>query len=240
MVFGEQEDLEDESYLLTIEEETPYYLFKTFDALVQHIREIPGSYYERKHDLPKRCVYGKLWGESFGTITYVTDDGRTALMWGFKLGGSGWAYVYPPDDMLQYFYIHAREHISAVLENNKKKYKVDYMNEQTNETKPINWGDFQNTFLRVEPGTTIDVTLTNWRQGEKTFNPGEPRTALIFDVVVVGDVEYKDPLEWSTTSAALAHEFKPLIARAEQAGRKSLRVRMKRGTDKRYMVVELG
>jgi len=105
----------------------------------------------------------------------------------------------------------------------------------------IDWGKFQNKFLKIEPGTQAHVTLSNWRQEQKTFNNSEKeRTALVFDVLKVNDVSYKDsPLEWSTTSAALAHEFKRIIELAENRNTSTIFVIMKRNTEKKYTVIDL-
>ena len=49
--------------------------YQTFNELVEFFESHPGSFYERKKGLTPRCAHGHLWGDDFGTITYVTDDG---------------------------------------------------------------------------------------------------------------------------------------------------------------------
>lgn len=219
-----------------------YNLFPTFEAVVDYLDEQrKGSYYEQRHGLTPRCFFGRKWSEEFGTISYVTDDGRVALLWAFQLGNrnaQGWFYIYPSDPTLMYFLKKCPEHIEAVLTNNSKAYKI--RGETMSENK-INWDDFQSKFLTIEPGDTADVKLTNWRQEQKTFMDSEKaREALVFDVIKVDNKDHYDaPLEWSTTSASLAQEFRPMIEKAEAGENKVLSVRMKRGKDKRYMVVDL-
>lgn len=118
---------------------------------------------------------------------------------------------------------------------------VEFGGIKMDETNKINWADFQSRFLRVEPGTQHRVKLVNWRQEQKSFYDEKPRPALVFDVVKVDDNDYTDePLEWSTTSAALAHEFRRMIENAEKQNKEFLVVIMKRTSDKKYMLTDLG
>lgn len=98
----------------------PYYIFESFEALIDYLAKTPGSYYERDKGLVKRHVYGKKISPSFGNITYVTDDGRVALIWAFKKKGIGWFFVYPDDGTLIYFRDYCAGDINAILENNTR------------------------------------------------------------------------------------------------------------------------
>lgn len=112
------------------------------------------------------------------------------------------------------------------------------MNETNNK---INWDDFRSKYLTIEPGDMCDVELMNWRQEQKSYlDTDKPRQALVFDVICVDNKSFVDaPLEWSTTSASLAQEFRPIIERAEASRNVTIMVRMKRTNDKRYMVIDL-
>lgn len=118
---------------------------------------------------------------------------------------------------------------------------VEFGGQKMNETNKIDWTAFQSRFLRVEPGTQHRVKLVNWRQEQKSFYDEKPRPALVFDVVKVDDNDYTDlPLEWSTTSASLANEFRRMIDNAEKNNKDFLVVIMKRTSDKKYMLTDLG
>lgn len=99
-------------------------IFDDFEQLFTYLKEQAlGSYYERKHNLTPRCFHGIKQTEDFGTITYVTDDGRTALIWAFGTR-AGWFYIYPSSEQFDYFYNKAPVHIAAILTSNKKEYKL--------------------------------------------------------------------------------------------------------------------
>lgn len=99
-------------------------IFSTFEEVVSYFdMNRLGSYYERQNGLTPRCYYGKKHGEDFGTITYVTEDGRVGLIWAFGCR-AGWFYLYPSDAQLMYFLKQAPDHIRRVLTNNKKEYKI--------------------------------------------------------------------------------------------------------------------
>lgn len=99
-------------------------IFSTFEEIVSYF-DIgrKGTYYERKHGLTPRCYYGKKQTKDFGTISYVTDDGRVGLIWAFACR-AGWFYLYPSDAQFMYFLKQAPKHITAVLTNNNKEYKL--------------------------------------------------------------------------------------------------------------------
>lgn len=214
-----------------MEQVRPYYVFPSFEAIVDYLKESPGSYYERDRGLARRCVYGRLWAPHFGTVTYVTDDGRIGLLWAFEKRGIGWIFIYPDEGTINYFLYKAPYQIRAVLENNMRG---DIMSEK------INWPDFESKFYRLDPGNQSKVKLTNWRQRERTFGESEtPRTTLVFDVIAADGKKFSPPKEWGTTSPALAAEFRPLIEDAEAIGREELFVILKRTTDKKYIVIDI-
>ena len=99
-------------------------IFNDFEELFTYLEmQKLGSYYERKNGLTPRCFYGVKQTEDFGTITYVTNDGRVALIWAFGTR-AGWFYIYPTSEQIDYFYKEGRQHIVNVLTNNNKEYKL--------------------------------------------------------------------------------------------------------------------
>ncbi|RLC36018.1 hypothetical protein DRH27_05895 [Candidatus Falkowbacteria bacterium] len=216
-------------------------MFSSFEELLETITaERKGSVYEQEHGLIPRCFKGELQGDGIGTITYVTSDGRVALLWAFRLGNSlnsKWVYLYPTAAQFEFFYTNAREHIKAVLEHNDKQEKVYKMEQEKN--KEIEWPLFESRYLKVDVGAQALVTLTNWRQEAKKYKENEAeRWALVFDVIKVDEIQYgSHPLEWATTNTTLCLEFKPLIDAAEKEGKKEIRVILKRKSQQEFLFV---
>jgi len=99
-------------------------IYSSFEELLTYFElNGKGSYYERENGLKPRHYKGVKHSEDFGTITYVTDDARIALIWAFGCR-AGWFYVYPSDAQFMYFLKQAPDHIRRVLENNNKGYKL--------------------------------------------------------------------------------------------------------------------
>ena len=94
--------------------------FSSFEDIIEHLTKTEGSLYERKKKLARRHIKGKKHTVDFGTITYVTDDGRIGLLWAFQTKGTRWIFIYPSKETIEYFRDQAPKHIKAILENNKR------------------------------------------------------------------------------------------------------------------------
>jgi hypothetical protein len=220
---------------------------KSFEAAVNYVKKHDkGSVYERKKGLQPRCHYGKLWQPDFGTITSITSDNQISLWYCFRIGkkGTNWFLWMPSDEQFDYIIKDAKKHIAAIYDNNLSPEKADrVLYRKTGENMgSIDWNRFQGKYLKVDVGKQHRVALANWRQEQKRYGEStEDKTALVFDVVMIDGVSYvEQPLEWATTSGSLAFEFKPVIERAEAAGKKVINIILKRKTQQEYTFVEPG
>ena len=106
------------------------------------------------------------------------------------------------------------------------------MNEH--EADNIEWEKFDMDFVRLEPGSTKTLKLTNWCQGTWFDKPG-----LRFDVLE----EDSKPARkiFSTTSKRLIRTLQPVIIKAEEQGKKVISISIRRtgeGLNTSYEVAE--
>ena len=102
------------------------------------------------------------------------------------------------------------------------------------EADNIEWEKFNMGFVRLEPGSTNTLKLTNWRQGTWFDKPG-----LRFDVLEEDSKHVRKI--FSTTSKRLIRALQPIIIKAEEQGGNVISVSIRRigeGLNTSYEVAE--
>ena len=111
--------------------------------------------------------------------------------------------------------------------------------QKVNEDGSIDWGLFDNKFVKLEENEPVDLILSGWRQTIEEFKDKEI-DAIKFDVTREnGEAVGKT---FTVTSKRLAGELKPMILAAESKKENEFKVRITRtglGMNTRYSVKAL-
>lgn len=108
----------------------------------------------------------------------------------------------------------------------------------------INWNEM-GSFITIEAGKPKRMVLKNWRQQEKFKNTdGSPKFGISFDVWKDDNIEFDETSkkDYTCTAIKACSQFKPIIEKADAAGKDSITVSiLKAGEGKStvYTITEL-
>lgn len=100
--------------------------------------------------------------------------------------------------------------------------------------KAINWQQFTNEYVSVEPGVMKKLVLTNWREDHSFERPGIAFTVVEEDGIPVEKT-------FVTRSTRLLRKLIPILQKAEDAGKQEVKVsilRIGEGFETSYVVKE--
>ena len=108
----------------------------------------------------------------------------------------------------------------------------------------INWNEVMSSgFVKFEDGISVTLVLMNWRQAESTFE-GKTKACVAFDIMQEDNAVYDKTTmkRWDCSAAGALEKLKPIIEKADAAGKSSVKVsviRMGKGTGTQYSIKEL-
>ena len=111
----------------------------------------------------------------------------------------------------------------------------------TEEFSKIDWPLFESRYWRPEKGKSHEVVLANWRQKFESFdNEKTEKPVIVFDVLNIdGEEIAANPKLFSTGAHSFAEKARPIIERAEQEGKRAIKVYLEYTDDKRYNLFDL-
>jgi len=105
----------------------------------------------------------------------------------------------------------------------------------------INWDEMGGKFIKLENGIPMRLKLTNWRQQTQFKDDnGNVRFGLSFDVLQHDNIDCsEDPRNWTITAIKACAKFKPIIEKAEAAGKKVIEISVLRAGEGKQTVYEI-
>lgn len=100
----------------------------------------------------------------------------------------------------------------------------------------INWSAFDSKYVKIDNEWTA-LTLTNWQQTIKAGPP--PTPALAFNVLQENGVTLPIPKVFEASTRDLVQKLKPIIIRAEETNKPTIRVKICRVEKGKYGVEEI-
>ena len=110
----------------------------------------------------------------------------------------------------------------------------------------INWNEM-GSFIKLPKGQPVRLVLKNWKQQDKFSDPVTKaiKFGLSFDVYKENNFIYDDTTkkDWTTTAIKACAQLKPLIEKAEAAGKDSICISVVvagEGNKTVYTITEVG
>lgn len=97
------------------------------------------------------------------------------------------------------------------------------------------WSAWDSNYWKLDEGKQATVTLGNWRNENKAFGDEAPKRKFVVDVLQAEGEKFEPPKVFATASFGLVRDFRPICKTAEEQGKETIRVILKK-RDNRYTV----